>query len=391
MTASDHATKPLRNTLRERGHPYITLGASDAGCDAPDDAGRLALCDGMRQQGAMKISITRSPAAGLNFVGVERREQALTVTVDSRQPTFCPECGAQSKSRHSTYWRTLRDLSAQGAPVIVNACLGRWRCRNQLCDRRIFTERVPSFAAPFARRTASLAGIVRLLGHSAGGRPSERLMRRLGMPVSDTTILAGMRKHARTRSESSAVAAVHVAGVDDWAWRKGSNYGTIIVDLEHRVVVDVLADRSAATTASWFKDHPEVEMVSRDRAGLYAEAAREGAPQATRRRATRRAQGCGEPSLSSPTKRPLGSGLEFREETPKEGMCEASAAQHNCGTAAQQLRASVLAKPDGRHPISRTIARRPSALSSRPQAEAARTSDTLRGSRGRRGRSPATA
>src|ERR1700677_633536 len=239
---------------------------------------RLATACGSK--GAMKTSITWSPAAGLNVVSVERREQAWTVTVDSRQPTFCPGCGAQSKSRHSTYWRTLRDLSAQGAPVIVNARLGRWRCRNQLCDRRIFTERVPSLAAPFARRTARLAGIVRLLGHSAGGRPSERLMRRLGMPVSDTTILAGLRKHARARSESSALAAVHVAGVDDWAWRKGSNYGTIIVDLEHRVVVDVLADRSAATTASWFKAHPDVEVVSRDRAGLYGEAAREGAPQA---------------------------------------------------------------------------------------------------------------
>ena len=76
------------------------------------------------------------------------------------------------------------------------------------------------------------------------------------------------------------MAAVHVAGVDDWAWRKGSNYGTIIVDLERREVVDVLVDRSAATTASWFKDHPDVEVISRDRAGLYAEAAREGAPQA---------------------------------------------------------------------------------------------------------------
>ena len=100
------------------------------------------------------------------------------------------------------------------------------------------------------------------------------------MPVSDTTILAGLRKHARVRSESSAVAAVHVAGIDDWAWRKGSNYGTIIVDLERREVVDVLADRSAATAANWFKDHSDVEVVSRDRAGLYAEAAREGAPQA---------------------------------------------------------------------------------------------------------------
>ncbi len=105
-------------------------------------------------------------------------------------------------------------------------------------------------------------------------------MRRLGMPVSDTTILASLKEHAKARSESGAVAAVHVAGVDDWAWRKGANYGTVIVDLERRQVVDVLADRSAATTASWFKDHPEVEVVSRDRAGLYAEAARQGAPQA---------------------------------------------------------------------------------------------------------------
>jgi hypothetical protein len=46
-------------------------------------------------------------------------------------------------------------------------------------------------------------------------------MRRLGMPVSDTTILAGLRKHARARSESSAVAAVRVAGVDDWGVAEG--------------------------------------------------------------------------------------------------------------------------------------------------------------------------
>jgi hypothetical protein len=197
----------------------------------------------IRQQLAMKTSMTWSPAAGLNVVSVEPGEQAWTVTVDSQQSTFCPGCGTQSESRHSTYRRTLRDLSAQGAPVVVNARLGRWRCRNQQCDRRIFVERVPGFAAPFARRTARLAEIVRLLGHSADGRPSERLMRRLGMPVSDTTILASPMKHARVRPEGSAAAVVRVAGVDDWAWRKGHKYGTIIVDLERRAVVDVLADR----------------------------------------------------------------------------------------------------------------------------------------------------
>jgi transposase len=225
----------------------------------------------------MKTSVSWSPTPSLNVASVQRGEQAWTVTVDSRQPTSCPGCGTQSKSRHSAYSRTLRDLSAQGAPVIINARLARWRCRNQRCDRRIFTERLPGLAAPFARQTARLAGIVRLLGHSAGGRPSERLMKLLGMPVSDTTILRSLKAHARARSHNGAV---HVAGIDDWAWRRGTNYGTIIVDLERRQVVDLLADRSAATTASWFKDHPEVEVVSRDRAGLYAEAARQGAPQA---------------------------------------------------------------------------------------------------------------
>ena len=135
-------------------------------------------------------------------------------------------------------------------------------------------------AAPFARRIARLAGIVRLLGHSAGGRPSERLMRRLSMSVSDTPTWTILKNYAGARSGNGAAAAVRVAGVDDWAWRKGHNYGTIIVDLERREVVEVLADRSAATTANWFKDHPDVEVVTRDRAGLYAEAAREGAPQA---------------------------------------------------------------------------------------------------------------
>ena len=165
----------------------------------------------------------------------------------------------------------------RGAPVIINARLARWRCRNQRCDRRIFTERLPGLAAPFARQTARMAGLVRLLGHSAAGRPSERLMRRLGMSVSDTTILRSLKERAGVRSDNGAV---HVAGIDDGAWREGANYGTIIVDLERRQVVDLLADRSAATTASWFKDHPEVEMVSRGRAGLYADAPRQGAPQA---------------------------------------------------------------------------------------------------------------
>jgi hypothetical protein len=162
----------------------------------------------------------------------------------------------------------LRDLSAQGKPVIVQARSTRWRCRNHQCDRRIFAERRPRLATPFARWTTQLAGIVKLFGHGAGGRPSERLMAGLGMPVSDTTILRSVKKSVTAQTNS---AVVRVVGVDEWAWRKGTTFGTVIVDLERRQVVELLSDRSAATTADWLKRHPEIEV---------ADAAREGAPQA---------------------------------------------------------------------------------------------------------------
>ncbi len=224
-----------------------------------------------------------APAPNLTVTAAELGAADWIVSVDSRETeqdrdrASCPVCGIQSSSRHSAYIRTLRDLSDQGRPVKIQAQLTRWRCRNNHCDRRIFAERLPMLAAPFAHRTARLAGIVRLFGHSVGGQPSERLMARLGVPVSDSTILRSVKECAGVQPNR---AVVRVAGIDEWAWRKGMTYGTIIIDLERRQVVDLLADRSAATAADWFKGHPEIEVVSRDRGGLYADAARQGAPQA---------------------------------------------------------------------------------------------------------------
>ena len=97
------------------------------------------------------------------------------------------------------------------------------------------------------------------------------------MPVSDDTILRQLKRRVAARC---GAVTVRVAGIDDWSWRRGCGYGTMVVDLERRVVVDVLADRSAAGTADWLRAHPEVEIISRDRSGLYAQGGREGAPQA---------------------------------------------------------------------------------------------------------------
>jgi transposase len=69
-----------------------------------------------------------------------------------------------------------------------------------------------------------------------------------------------------------------VLGIDDWAWKKGREYGTILVDFERQCAVDLLPDRTAETLAAWLQRHPGVEIISRDRAGAYADGATQGAP-----------------------------------------------------------------------------------------------------------------
>ena len=161
--------------------------------------------------------------------------------------------------------------------MTVKLRIQRWQCRNKACKRQTFVAQLSEIAAPLARRTKRAAELVQLFGHGVGGRPGERLLKRIGMPASDDTILRHLKRQAKT---NTTVTSVRVAGIDDWAWRKGSTYGTIIVDLERREVIDLLPDRSAATTADWLKRHPEIEIISRDRCGSFAHGAHEGAPQA---------------------------------------------------------------------------------------------------------------
>lgn len=99
----------------------------------------------------------------------------------------------------------------------------------------------------------------------------------MGVPISDTTIL---RQLKREISSTAQISEVRVLGIDDWSWRRSSRYGTIMVDLEKRSVVDILDDRSVESVKAWLQERPSIEVVSRDRCGLYAQAAREGAPQA---------------------------------------------------------------------------------------------------------------
>ena len=202
--------------------------------------------------------------------------QVLTLVLRSTQPTrCCPVCSKPSTRVHSRYTRILADLPCQGRLVRLQIEVRRFRCVEPTCRRATFAEQFPGLAVAYARRTSRQAQALCEVAFALGGRAGAPLAKKLRLPTSRHTLLRLLR-----RSPTPAANTPRQVGIDDFAWKKGDHYGTILLDLERHCPVDLLADRSAESVTAWLLAHPGVELISRDRAGTYADAARRGAPKA---------------------------------------------------------------------------------------------------------------
>jgi transposase len=214
---------------------------------------------------------------GLDIESVALSEEQLVVSVIASSPSGrCPLCQQEAARVHSRYRRTVADLPSGGRRVVLALLMRKFFCDTIQCRRRVFTERLPDFIQPWARITARLCRSLEAIGFATSGEAGSRLAPQVGISVPPTTLLRRVMAHP-----TPAPQTVSYLGIDDFAFRRGRKYGTLLVDLESHRIVDLLPDRTTQSAATWLAAHPELKVISRDRGNDYAAAARQAAPQAT--------------------------------------------------------------------------------------------------------------
>jgi transposase len=208
---------------------------------------------------------------------ITRTENGLLIEIVATSATSCcPSCSEPSSSIHWNSRRTLRDAPWAGRRVQLCLTVRKFSCRNPYCERKVFAERFPDFVEPWARTTIRYCQQITSIGLATCGKGGTRLAARLGIQTTRQTILRRMMD-----LPDSSPGVILFLGIDDFAFRRGCRFGTILVHLESRRVVDLLPDREAETSAAWMRKPLDLLAVSRDRGGAYASAATQGAPQAT--------------------------------------------------------------------------------------------------------------
>ena len=222
------------------------------------------------------IELLFPPEAQLVFEDIQVQTERMDIYARRsvvRLP--CPDCQQMSEKEHSYYHRHPHDLPCFGFRVQLHLRVRRFFCHHTGCSRRTFAEPFPELVSYKARRTQRLSQQQLVVAFAVSGEAGSRLLPLITMPLSGDTLIRDIR-----RMPYEEVVTPRVLGIDDWAKKRGHTYGTILVDLETHQPIDLLDTREAKDVTAWLKQHPGIEIISRDRAHDYIKAVNDGAPEA---------------------------------------------------------------------------------------------------------------
>ena len=188
-------------------------------------------------------------SSGLLVQNIEQSGGMLYVyATSSSEEGTCPYCGQKSKKVHSRYVRVIHDLSILGYGAVIHLGVRKFFCQNHECAKTTFAEQPGTEVFRYRRRTCRCEVAVARHGISASSNSASRLLSLLGIPVSSSTVLRDLH-----RMHPSSYEDVREVGVDDWAWRKGVTYGSIVIDLKEGWPIDLLGDRGTGSFRNWME------------------------------------------------------------------------------------------------------------------------------------------
>jgi len=186
----------------------------------------------------------------------------------------CPKCEKYSNKVHDHYTRTLSDLPVFQNKTTIILKTRKFKCQNPQCNRKVFSEQTP-YILRYSRRTKRVSKILDSLSIELTGKLGSILSKQLLISVSNPTITRMIH-----RQQLPPIIQPKVLGVDDFAYRKGISYGTILIDMETSRPIDILPSREGKDLKKWLSKYPDVKIVTRDRASSYASAINEVCPSA---------------------------------------------------------------------------------------------------------------
>ncbi|MDO0826093.1 ISL3 family transposase [Desulfosporosinus nitroreducens] len=208
---------------------------------------------------------------------VTDNDNGITISLKSLTHShICPQCRQITHSYHSTYKRKIQDLPILGKSLYLNVTAYRYYCENISCDQKVFSEELGGFTGKYRRMTSRLEDFIITLALNTSCEGTARICKQMNINISGDTVIKILLRNV----ESIDLKCSDFIGVDDWAYKKGQTYGTIICDgLSHKPIA-LLDGRDGSALKEWLMGNKHIKTITRDRASSYAKAIEEALPQA---------------------------------------------------------------------------------------------------------------